>query len=123
MYSKTFPWAGWSLIATGVIHNAVGLFIAWNILIDAFNAGGIGVWDNPPERGFAYWFLAFGFMCMIAGVALCQIERAHLRPARALIWALGIFGLVGVITMPASGLWLIFISVVLLARQRRRQAT
>ncbi len=122
MDSKTTPWAGWSLIGIGVIHNIFGLIIGWTPLADGLAAGPINVWDDPPARGFVYWFLAFGVLCWVAGAAVAQIERAGLAPAWPLIILLGLLGVIGVITSPASGFWLTLIPLGLLIARRVQRA-
>lgn len=122
MDSKTTPWAGWGLISIGVIHNIFGLVIGWTPLTDGITAGLINVWDDPPARGFVYWFLAFGVLCWVAGAAVAQIERAGLAPSWLLIILLGLLGVSGVITSPASGFWLILIPWGLLITHRVERA-
>lgn len=122
MNSKTCPCSGWCLIGIGVIHNLFGLIVGWEPLIDALRAGGIGVWDDPPLRGFIYWYLSYGFALWVLGAAVTQIEGAMIRPSLLLVTLLAFLAILGVITQPVSGLWLLFIPLVLLIRQRRRVA-
>lgn len=120
MTPRTRPWAGWSLVAIGVVHDGVGLVAGWAPLVDGVAAGAVGVWDEPPARGFVYWFLAFGVMCLVAGAAVAQVERSHQVPSWPLVTLTVLLTVAGVVTSPASGFWLALVpSAVLVVRRVR----
>ena len=121
MESKTFPLAGWSLIIIGIIHNLFGIIAGWRILLDATNAGLIGVWDAPPTRGWIFWFLVTGFALIAIGLLATQLERSGVAIPWSFIVFFGLLTLTGVVLMPASGFWLLLfpVAVCLIRRLRR----
>lgn len=111
MDSKTRPWTGWSLVAIGIVHNAFGLVVGWAHIADGVRGGFVGAWDSPPERGMLFWFLAFGFLCMICGATAAQVERAGTPLSWAFITGLALLTVCGIAAMPASGFWLALVPV------------
>ncbi|MDO4258699.1 MAG: DUF6463 family protein [Actinomycetaceae bacterium] len=108
MESKT-PWVGWSLIAIGILHNAVGVVMGWPILLEGLAAGGINVWEETPWRSFIYWFLICGFALMLMGGAVVPNERRGEVASWGWISGLGLLAIGGVVTMPISGFWTLLI--------------
>ena len=121
MKSKTFPLVGWSLVIIGIIHNLFGLVAGWQLLLDAADAGLIGVWDAPPTRGRIFWFLVTGFALIAIGLLATQLERSVVAIPWSFIVFFGLLTLTGVVLMPASGFWLLLfpVAVCLIRRLRR----
>jgi len=121
MKSKTFPLVGWSLVIIGIIHNLLGFFAGWQVLLDAADAGLIGVWDAPPARGRIFWFLVTGFALIAIGLLATQLERSGVAIPWSFIVFFGLLTLTGVVLMPASGFWLLLfpVAVCLIRRLRR----
>ena len=118
MKSKTFPLVGWSLVIIGIIHNLFGLVAGWQLLLDAADAGLIGVWDAPPARGRIFWFLVTGFALIAIGLLAAQLERSGVAIPWSFIVFFGLLTLTGVILMPASGFWLLLFPVAASALRR-----
>lgn len=99
--------SGIILMAISVLHQAVGLFFYADILVDIGEAGVFNT-INPPhwDRDAAFWFFMFGTMLFFYGwIAQWLLNHMGSLPA---FWGWGLLGLcgVGLIFMPASGLWL-----------------
>lgn len=102
---------GWCLVAIGIVHTTFGLIVGWASIADGVRAGFVGAWDNPSERGMLFWFLAFGFLCMLTGAAAAQVERTGAPLSWPFIAGLALLTVAGVTAMPASGFWLALIPV------------
>ena len=120
MKSKTFPLVGWSLVLIGIIHNLFGIVVGWRILLDAANAGLIGVWDDPPPQGLIFWFLVTGFALIAIGLLAAQLDRSGVAIPWSFIVFFGLLTLTGVVLMPASGFWLLLFPVAASALRRAR---
>ncbi|MDQ2078381.1 DUF6463 family protein [Marinimicrobium sp. ABcell2] len=103
--------SGYYLIATGVIHNTLGLVMGWDILAGMHQDG----WWNTIEAGgqinFARsaiaWFLLVGFFWMLLGYLMQQWVRHSNRPLPASLgWGMLAAGVSVAIVLPVSGAWL-----------------
>lgn len=108
---RATKYSGYYLIATGVIHNTIGLIMGWSILVGMHQAG----WWNTVEAGgeinFArsaiLWFLVLGFFWMLLGYLMQQWLRHSRQPLPALLgWGMLAAGLLVAFVLPASGAWL-----------------
>lgn len=112
MNSKTFPLIGYSLIAIGIIHNAVGFTLGWTTLGETMSDGLIGAFDGDPTREFLFWFLITGFITICLGLLIARLERSGTPLPRSFTIAFGLLTLVGIMLMPASGIWLLLIPAI-----------
>jgi len=95
------------LMAIAVLHELVGLFFYSDALQDIFRAGFFNT-INPPywERDAAFWFLMFGIALFLMGwVTQWMIEQTGTVP-KFFSFGLLTMCIIGVMMMPASGLWL-----------------
>ncbi len=108
---QAIKFSGYYLLATGVIHSAVGLIMGWSILVGMHQAG----WWNTVEAGgqinFArsaiLWFLVLGFFWMLLGYLMQQWLRYSDRPLPALLgWGMLAAGVLVAFILPVSGAWL-----------------
>jgi hypothetical protein len=114
---------GTLLMATGVLHDAVGLVLYRH---DLARIARHGVWntidDDASPGAAALWFLAFGIVLVILGAFVRHIERTlregALLPA-SLGWALGALAVLLVVPMPKTGAWLLFPQAWLLITRKR----
>lgn len=121
MKSKIFSLVGWSLVIIGIIHNLFGIVVGWRVLLDAADAGLIGVWDTQPAHGRIFWFLVTGFALIAIGLLATRLERSGVAIPWSFIVLFGLLTLTGVVLMPASGFWLLLfpVAVCLLRRLHR----
>lgn len=119
-------YSGWMLIATGVLHNIIGIVVGWEIL-SAMIADGI--WNSIEAAGEAsaqwtraamLWFLMLGFAWIMLGTLMQNTIRHSNRPLpRVWGWLLLANGILVAVILPASGAWLFLPQglIILLAKQ------
>ncbi|MCP3139144.1 DUF6463 family protein [Pyxidicoccus xibeiensis] len=112
---------GTLLMVIGALHQAVGLVLFREPLLEMVRAGVFDtVGEDTSPRAAAFWFLATGLFMILAG-ALCRwVERAVGRPPPAgFAWGLLGLGLFFVVPMPDTGGWTLFpLGVLALFRAR-----
>ena len=102
--------SGSLLMATGLLHEVVGIHECWPELV---SMGRAGVWDSvvpaSPMRMAVLWFLAFGLALLAVAALLLHVETTLQRPLprSAGLWLL-LLGVAVVLPMPRSGAWLLF---------------
>ena len=101
------------LIATGVLHNAIGFTIGAPVLGEIVREGFFNTIGMQPDRNAAFWFLLSGFALMLMGLLL--LELRHIPKAFA--WSLLTLSLMGVVLMPLSGFWLVLPQTFYMLRQ------
>jgi hypothetical protein len=110
--------SGRLLVATGVLHNAVGVAAGSgalpqaglpprNLFKDIWRDGAIAAIEPDPARMALFWFLMFGCVLMAWGAQIHSAERARAPlPTWSGFSLLGL-GLIGVALVPVSGFWLV----------------
>ena len=101
---------GTLLMLVGGIHQAVGLVLFREQLLEMVRAGVLdSVGEDTSARAAAFWFLAMGGCMLLAG-ALCRwLERELDRPPPSGFgWGLLGLGLFCVVPMPITGAWMLF---------------
>lgn len=112
-------WPGTWLVATGVIHTIFGIAAFHATLVTIWREGLWNTVNGQPVREMAYWFLFFGFVLILFGLALRQMARAGVRVAQGLGWGLLAVTVAGAVVMPLSGVWLLLVPSVGLILQPR----
>jgi hypothetical protein len=127
------PTSGSLLVATGILHNAVGLLLGFG-LVDPPGAGArnlvaemvaAGVWNSvepDPWRMTFFWFEFVGALAIVLGALMHGLEKRDARLPAWLGWAIGLLGAGGVVLLPASGLWLLLPQGWLVVRRARTEA-
>ena len=116
------PWIGISLIIIGIIHTIFGLGVGYGIFGEMIREGLFNTVVEQFERNAAFWFLYAGLVLILLGLLLDWCERTFGATPRFLGWGLLALTVPGVVIMPQSGLWLIFIPTVGLLLRRSRSA-
>lgn len=113
-------WMGKWLIAVAGLHTAVGLVMGAPVLWDIVRRGVFNtVTDDRPLTGMVAWFMLFGVVLALLGMAIHSLERSdYFHGARALGVGTILMTLTGVILMPVSGFWLAFPPAIGLLRMR-----
>ncbi len=105
--------SGQWLIATGILHNAVGVGMGFDILKKIAWSGFFNAVDPHFDRMAIFWFLFSGFAIMMWGQLLLSMTTIP----RGFAWSLLALSLVGVVMMPASGFWLVLPQALWMLRQ------
>ena len=109
-------WIGLAIMATAVLHTVVGLIFASQPLLNVLNAGVFNAVDPHFDRMAAVWFLLFGAMLFLLGLFVqWALQETETLPA-SVGWGFLITCIVGVILMPASGIWLGIIEAAIMLR-------
>ncbi|RZM71870.1 DUF6463 family protein [Pseudoalteromonas rubra] len=118
---------GNGLIATGLLHNLVGLLMGWDVLTEMHQEGWFATTMKQGnmlfDREAIVWFLSFGCALLLLGMLLRHLDAHQVPVPRILSPALFIFGVVMAIIMPLSGAYLLILLgalPVLKGSQRRR---
>lgn len=117
-------WIGRWLIGISIFHTVVAALIFGKDLVAVARRGEFHTIGTDPTAGAAIWFLLFGVLLFLCGLAIDALEQASPRPLPKTIgWALLALGLMGVIIMPLSGFWLAFPpAIAIIAARSRTQA-
>jgi len=91
------------LIATGIIHNLVGLGIGFSVLNDLLREGLFNTINVEHDRNAIFWFLFSGFAMMLWGALILEIKQIP----KTFSWSLLVLSILGAFIMPASGFWLV----------------
>ena len=102
-------WIGRWVIGVAIVHTVAAAVFFPRILADMLGRGVFNTVGADPMANVAAWFLLFGAILAVFGMALTALERApQFEAARPLGVATLLLAVTGVILMPASGFWLAF---------------
>jgi len=121
---KLWKKSGHLLIATGIIHNVVGLLAGWPILKGIAAAGfvnAIGAGPEDMDRNAIFWFLFSGFLLMMLGRMMQDSIRQQQQPVPASLgYQLLVSALIGCLLMPASGFWLVLPQAIIIIQANKK---
>src|SRR5687768_15233873 len=109
------------LIATGVLHNAIGFVMGWSVLTEIAKSGFVNSINDEMDRNAIFWFLFGGFLMMILGKLMQDYLRADFRLPRWLGVAMLLLSVLGCIMMPISGFWLVVPQAILILLPNRKR--
>ena len=102
-------WIGRWLIAVSAIHTLFAIIVFNDVLRNIVLDGMFDTVGDDPLKGAVVWFLLFGFVLFICGIAIDEIEKKSTSAIPLSIgWSIVALSALGVILMPASGFWLMF---------------
>jgi len=111
-------YSGHFLIATGIIHNLIGLLMGWPILTamhqEAWFASTVLDGNMLFDREAIIWFLTSGTFWIAFGLTLKKLLAEGFIPPSSLGWSFIAIGMALVIIMPASGAYLFVLQGALL---------
>lgn len=114
-------WIGRWLVGVSVIHTLFAFVVFGNVMLAIAQRGVINTVGTDPMVAAVVWFVLFGFVLFICGLAISALERAldGVLPS-SIGWSLLALSALGVALMPASGFWLAFPpAVAIIARKHR----
>lgn len=102
-------WVGRWLMGVSALHTAFAAAVFGEVLASIARRGVFNTVGADPMTGAVAWFVLFGAMLFICGLAVAALEASSPgRLPRSLGWALLAMAVVGITLMPASGFWLVF---------------
>lgn len=104
--NKTRVWIGSWLLGVAALHTLFAILVFHTPMLKLWQLGVFDAVGEDPLLGAVTWFFLFGAAFALFGLAVQQLERAHLRQGfRALGWGLLLLCGLGIVLMPASGFW------------------
>ena len=125
---KLVKYSGYYLIATGIIHNLLGLALGWSSLVEMHQAGWFSATIIEGEMHFdreaISWFLISGSFWVLFGLFLQKMLDKGIEPPSSLGWGLLLIGGVIAFIMPVSGAYLLVLqgAVLIYGRQQMRMS-
>ena len=118
-------WIGRWLIGVSIIHTLFAIVVFRDVLSSLVQRGVFNTVGNDPMMGAVVWFVLFGVVLFICGLAVSALEHASSGALpRSLGWSLLTLVALGVVLMPASGFWLVIPpAAAILLRKPRMQPT
>lgn len=113
-------WVGRWLIVVSVIHTLFALVVFGRVLRSLVERGLFNTVGKDPQVAAVAWFVLFGVVLFIAGLAVDALEAARVPLPRSLGWSLLALVALGLVLMPASGFWLALPPAVALLVRRSR---
>lgn len=116
-------WLGLWLIAVAVLHTLLAFVFYGRPLRQIADAG---IWNSvarDQRLATAGWFVLFGVLLFVCGLAVRALERATAGVVpRSLGWSILLLATLGVVLMPASGFWLAYPPALAILLRRRAGA-
>ncbi len=100
-------WAGRWIIGVGIIHVAFGFVVFGEPLLAIFRDGVWNAVDGHPGRPLAFWFVFLGLFTIVFDSLIDWIEARGLSTPRFVGWAFLVLVVLGIVTMPIGGGWLL----------------
>lgn len=102
-------WVGRWLIGVSAIHTVFAVAVFGEVLASIVKRGVFNTVGTDPTTGAVVWFVLFGAMLFVCGLAVAALEKSSPSQLPTSIgWSLLAMAVVGVTLMPASGFWLVF---------------
>lgn len=114
-------WKGLWLMGVSAIHTLFAVVVFRAQLADILGRGVYDTVGEDPMAGAVAWFLLFGFVLAIAGLAIHHLERSGSPLPRSLGAAVLALAVLGIVLMPASGFWLALPAAFAMLAGRRRE--
>jgi hypothetical protein len=114
-------WIGRWLIVVAAIHTIFAMAVFGDVLLGIFKRGVFNTVGTDARTAGVVWFVLFGAMLFVGGLAVSALEKASMPIPKSIGWGLFFICVAGVVLMPASGFWLAFPpAIALLTRQNNR---
>ena len=102
-------WIGRWLIGVSAIHTVFAVVVFGDVLASILKQGMFNTVGTDPMKAAVVWFVLFGAMLFICGLAVAEFEQfSSTQLPKSIGWGLLALAIVGVTLMPASGFWLVF---------------
>lgn len=102
-------WIGRWLIVVSALHTVFAVVVFGEVLASVFKRGVFNTVGADPMTGAVVWFVLFGAMLFVCGLAVAELEKSSSgQIPKSIGWSLLAMAIIGVTLMPASGFWLVF---------------
>jgi hypothetical protein len=102
-------WIGPWLMGVAVVHTGFAITMFGDALRTVIARGVFDSVGSDPMIGAVIWFVLFGVMLFVCGLAVAALDRVTGGELpKPLGWSLLALATLGVVLMPASGFWLAF---------------
>lgn len=97
------------LIGVSAVHTVFAVAVFGEVLASIIKRGVFNTVGTDPMTGAVVWFVLFGVLLFVCGLAVAELEKSSSNQLpKAIGWSLLALAIVGVTLMPASGFWLVF---------------
>ncbi|WP_175573065.1 MULTISPECIES: DUF6463 family protein [Thalassotalea] len=124
---KIMQYSGYYLLATGILHNIIGLSLGWSSLVAMHQDGWFfsTLVNNQMafDREAISWFLITGCFWMLFGLMLQKALNEGYCPPLSLGWGFVFIGVIVAVIMPISGAYLFIIqgAILIIGTTKRKQ--
>ena len=102
-------WVGRWLIGVAAIHTVFAAAFFGEVLASIVKRGVFNTVGTDPMTGAVVWFVLFGAMLFVCGLAIAELEESSSNCLpKSIGWSLLAMAVVGITLMPVSGFWLVF---------------
>ena len=116
-------WIGRWLVGVSILHTAFAVVVFGKVLASVVQRGVFNAVGSDPMTAAVVWFVLFGAVLFVCGLAVNALELASPDPLpKSIGGSLLALATLGVLLMPASGFWLVFPpAIAILARKPNMQ--
>lgn len=114
-------WIGRWLIGVSIIHTVFAFAVFSKTLNTIVQRGVFNTVGGDPMTAAVVWFVLFGLVLFISGLAISALEKASAGDLpKSIGWSVLALAVLGVVLMPESGFWLAFPpAIAVLIRKRK----
>lgn len=102
-------WIGKSILLIAAIHTIFGFIVFRPIIADLFTNGVFNTVNGQLDRESVFWFIMSGLSWFLLGGLVNHFEKFGLDLPGFFGWGLLVMTLLGIVVMPISGFWLLFV--------------
>jgi divalent metal cation (Fe/Co/Zn/Cd) transporter len=119
---KFWKYSGIFLIATGILHTIVAIFLGKETFLKIIQDGLYNFAFPDYSRAFAVWFFICGIFIILLGQVLHHYIKKEQKPAPLSFgYSLLIFTIFGCIVEPGSGFWLFLPQALIIIFANKKQ--
>lgn len=101
-------WIGRWIILVAILHTLFALVVFRKILLRIVQDGVFNTVGSDPMTAASVWFLLFGAVLALMGMAIHTLEQSKdFTSARVIGAGTLLLTTLGIVLMPASGFWLV----------------